>query len=283
MIDDIKIYGSYEEKRGRQKIGKTGQCWTRNERPTLGQNNMNEMKLLPFLLVPSPALIRSTYMVFEGKRAGHTEKVPKKNGIITLRHRIRNEDIRSQTHIKDAAETADKLKKKWAGHVMRLNTDRCHNPDDLRNYAVKLTGFLEFGKDAATLPPRGFDGHLSILLNESCDWLLTGGDKISVTKTGRGGEISFKEPHHHVQCLSVRLSEVSVSRVQMIIGGEVRQSVSWRPEGKIPLGMQRRRWEDNIKMDLREVGHDGRDWFNLAQGRDQWRAYVGAAMNLRVP
>ncbi|KAJ4450346.1 hypothetical protein ANN_01766 [Periplaneta americana] len=52
---------------------------------------------------------------------------------------------------------------------------------DLRNYAVKLTGFLKFGKDAATLPPRGFDGHLSILLNEDCDWLLTGEDKISVT------------------------------------------------------------------------------------------------------
>ncbi|KAJ4445670.1 hypothetical protein ANN_12354 [Periplaneta americana] len=57
----------------------------------------------------------------------------------------------------------------------------CHNPDDLRNYAVKLTGFLEFGKDAATLPPRGFDGHLSILLNEGCDWLLNKEDKISVT------------------------------------------------------------------------------------------------------
>ncbi|KAJ4426163.1 hypothetical protein ANN_26972 [Periplaneta americana] len=45
---------------------------------------------------------------------------------------------------------------------------------------MKLTGFLEFGNDAATLPPRGFDGHLSILLNEGCDWLLTREDKISV-------------------------------------------------------------------------------------------------------
>ncbi|KAJ4440311.1 hypothetical protein ANN_08450 [Periplaneta americana] len=43
---------------------------------------------------------------------------------ITLRHRLRNEDIRSQTHLKDAAETADKLKKKWTGHVMRLNANR---------------------------------------------------------------------------------------------------------------------------------------------------------------
>ncbi|KAJ4448560.1 hypothetical protein ANN_10578 [Periplaneta americana] len=56
-----------------------------------------------------------------------------------------------------------------------------------------------------------------------------------------------------------------------------------RPDGKRPLGRPRRRWEDNIKMDLREVGYDGRDWINLAQDRDQWRAYVRAAMNLRVP
>ncbi|KAJ4431422.1 hypothetical protein ANN_20019 [Periplaneta americana] len=55
-----------------------------------------------------------------------------------------------------------------------------------------------------------------------------------------------------------------------------------RPEGKRPLGRPRRRWEDNIKMDLREVGYDDRDWIDLAQDRDQWRAYVRAAMNLRV-
>ncbi|KAJ4451062.1 hypothetical protein ANN_02499 [Periplaneta americana] len=52
-----------------------------------------------------------------------------------------------------------------------------------------------------------------------------------------------------------------------------------RPEGKRPLGRPRRRWGDNIKMDLREVGYDDRDWINLAQDRDQWRAYVRAAMN----
>ncbi|KAJ4449162.1 hypothetical protein ANN_00558 [Periplaneta americana] len=55
------------------------------------------------------------------------------------------------------------------------------------------------------------------------------------------------------------------------------------PEGKRPLGRPRRRWEDNIKMDLREVGYDGMDWINLAQDRDLWRAYLKAAMNLRVP
>ncbi|KAJ4434517.1 hypothetical protein ANN_23079 [Periplaneta americana] len=56
-----------------------------------------------------------------------------------------------------------------------------------------------------------------------------------------------------------------------------------RPEGKRHLGRPRRRWEDNIKMDLREVGYDDREWINLAQDRDQWRAYVRVAMNLRVP
>ncbi|KAJ4431711.1 hypothetical protein ANN_20313 [Periplaneta americana] len=56
-----------------------------------------------------------------------------------------------------------------------------------------------------------------------------------------------------------------------------------RPEGKRPLGRPRRRWEDNIKMVLREVGYDDRDWINLAQDRDRWRAYVRAAMNPRVP
>jgi hypothetical protein len=55
------------------------------------------------------------------------------------------------------------------------------------------------------------------------------------------------------------------------------------PEGKRPLGRPRRRWVDNIKMDLREIGWDGGDWSDLPQDRDQWRALVRAVMNLRVP
>jgi len=56
-----------------------------------------------------------------------------------------------------------------------------------------------------------------------------------------------------------------------------------RPEGKRPLGRPRCRWEDNIKMDLQEVGCGRRDWIRLAQDRDAWRAIVNAVMNLRVP
>jgi hypothetical protein len=55
------------------------------------------------------------------------------------------------------------------------------------------------------------------------------------------------------------------------------------PTGKRPLGRSRRRWVDNIKMDLIEVGWDGMDWIDLAEDRDQYRALVNAVMNLRVP
>jgi len=56
-----------------------------------------------------------------------------------------------------------------------------------------------------------------------------------------------------------------------------------KPVEKRPLGRPRRKWEDNIKMDLQEVGCGGMDWIKLAQDRDRWRALVVAVMNLRVP
>jgi hypothetical protein len=56
-----------------------------------------------------------------------------------------------------------------------------------------------------------------------------------------------------------------------------------RPEGKRPLGRPRHRWEDNIKMGLREIGIDVANWIQLAEDRVQWRAFVNMVMNLRVP
>ena len=67
-------------------------------------------------------------------------------------------------------------------------------------------------------------------------------------------------------------------------GGErVHRVLVGKPEGKRPLERPRRRWGDNIKMDLQEVGGGCEDWMELAQDRDRWRALVGTVMNFRVP
>jgi hypothetical protein len=56
-----------------------------------------------------------------------------------------------------------------------------------------------------------------------------------------------------------------------------------KPEGKRPIGRHRRRWEDNIKLDLQEVGCGDMDWFELVQYRDRFRTFVNVVMNLRSP
>ena len=68
---------------------------------------------------------------------------------------------------------------------------------------------------------------------------------------------------------------VSVSRVYRVLVG--------KPEGRRPLGRPRRRWVDNIRVDLQEVGCGYMGWIGLAQDRDRWRTLVSAVMNLRVP
>ena len=65
-------------------------------------------------------------------------------------------------------------------------------------------------------------------------------------------------------------------------GRSVYRGLVEKPGGKRPLGRPRRRWEDNIKMDLQEVGCGGMDWIEVAQERDRWRALVNAVMKLRV-
>ena len=66
-------------------------------------------------------------------------------------------------------------------------------------------------------------------------------------------------------------------------GRGVHRVLVGKPERKGPLGRPRRRWEDNIKTDLQEVGGGCEDWMELAQDRDRWRALVSTMMNLRVP
>ena len=66
-------------------------------------------------------------------------------------------------------------------------------------------------------------------------------------------------------------------------GRGVHRVLIGKPEGKRPLGRPRRRWEDDIKMDLREVGGGSGDWMELAQDRDRWWALVGTVRNFWVP
>ena len=66
-------------------------------------------------------------------------------------------------------------------------------------------------------------------------------------------------------------------------GRGVHRFLVGKPEGKRPLGRPRRRWEDNIKTDLQEVGGSSGDWMELAQDRYRWRTLVGTVMNFRVP
>ena len=66
-------------------------------------------------------------------------------------------------------------------------------------------------------------------------------------------------------------------------GRGVHRVLVGKPEGKRPLGRPRHRWEDNIKIDIQEVGMGCGDWMELAQDRDRWRALVSTVMNLRVP
>jgi hypothetical protein len=79
---------------------------------------------------------------------------------------------------------------------------------------------------------------------------------------------------------------IAMFRISYVQMGETRNAyrlLMGKPEGKRPLGRPRRRGVDNIKIDLREIGWDGMDWVDLAQDRDQWRALVNTAMNLRTP
>ena len=90
------------------------------------------------------------------------------------------------------------------------------------------------------------------------------------------------------------LDLVGVQEVRWVKGGTVRagdynffcgkgnENRQGKPEGKRPLRRPRRRWEDNIRMDLQEVGGDCGDWMELAQDRERWRALVSTVMNLRV-
>jgi hypothetical protein len=88
-------------------------------------------------------------------------------------------------------------------------------------------------------------------------------------------------PYDDIELLVKGIWEGHVARMGEERG--VHRVLVGKPEGKRPLGRPRRRWEDNIKMDLQEVGGGRGDWMGLAQDRDRWRALVGTVRDFRVP
>jgi hypothetical protein len=84
--------------------------------------------------------------------------------------------------------------------------------------------------------------------------------------------------HTHIEPSIIRMNKSRMMRwaghVAQMENRTANRILAGKPEGKRPLGRPRRRWVDNIKMDLREIGWNGVDWIDMAQDRDQWRALV---------
>ncbi|KAJ4431282.1 hypothetical protein ANN_19879 [Periplaneta americana] len=196
---------------------------------------------------------------------------------ITLRHRLRNEDIRSQTHLKDAAETADKLKKKWIGHMMRLNTNRWTYI--LTTWDLRI-GKRNAGRQKTSLLSKNLKVRiyktviLPVVLCGCETWTLTLREeqrlrafenkvlrKIFGAKrdevTGEWRKLHNTELHPLYSAPDI-IRNIKSRRLRWAMHRNAYRVLVGRPEGKRPLGRPRRRWEDNIKMDLREVGYDER-------------------------
>jgi hypothetical protein len=93
---------------------------------------------------------------------------------------------------------------------------------------------------------------------------------------------SLYSSHNIVRVIKARSMRWAGHVARMEEGRGVYRVLVGRPEGRRPLGRPRRRWEDNIKMDLSEIGFDGANWIRLARDRVQWRAFVNTIMNFRV-
>jgi hypothetical protein len=107
--------------------------------------------------------------------------------------------------------------------------------------------------------------------------------------TGGWRKLHNEEPHNLYSSPSIiRNDQVKDDEMGMPCSTNGERKNAYRilmgkPKGSRSFGRPRRRWVDNVKMDLTEIGWDGMGWIDLAQNRDQWRALVNAVMNLRVP
>ena len=134
--------------------------------------------------------------------------------------------------------------------------------------------WIELGKDRDSW---------QALVNAAMNFSSSLSGKRPLGRPRRRWEDNIKLDLQEVECRGVAWIELGKDRDSWQALVNVAMHFSSRLSGKRPLGRPRRRWEDNIKMDLQEGGCGGMDWIEMGQDSDRWRALVNAVMNLRVP
>jgi len=193
-----------------------------------------------------PSAKKCTLMVFEN-RALRRIFWPKRNEVTGKRRNLHN-DLNNLYFSPNIVRVIKSRRMKWAGHVARIGEGR-------GVYRVLVGRIFWPKKNEVTGERRNLHNDLNNLYFSP--------NIVRVIKSRRMKWMG------HV----ARIGE----------GKGVYRVLVRKPEVRRQLGRPRRRWEDNIRMDLREVGCGCVDWMELAQDRDRWRAFVSAVMNLRVP
>ncbi|KAJ4433926.1 hypothetical protein ANN_16241 [Periplaneta americana] len=211
--------------------------------------------------------------------------VAKRNEVTGEWRKLHNTELHALYSSPDIIRNIKSRRLRWAGHVARMGESRSAYRVDLKVkiYKTVILPVVLCGCETWNLTLRE-EQRLRVFENKVLRKIF-GAERDEVTGEWRklhNAELHALYPSPDIirNIKSRRLRWAghiarmgeSINAFRVLVG---------RPEGKRLLGRPRRRWEDNIKMDLREVGYDDRDWINLAQDRDLWRAYVRAAMNLR--
>ncbi|KAJ4428123.1 hypothetical protein ANN_24137 [Periplaneta americana] len=204
--------------------------------------------------------------------------------------KLHNTELHAFNTSPDIIRNIKSRRLRWTGHVARMGESRNAYKSAVKNLKVRIykTVILPvvlYGCETWTLTLR--EEHRLRVFENKVLRKIFGAKRDEVT--GEWRKLHNTELHALYSSSDI-IRNIKSRRLRwaghVARMGESRNAyrvLVGRPEGKRPLGRPRRRWEDNIKMDLRELGYDDREWINLAQDRDQWRAYVRTAMNLRVP
>ncbi|KAJ4439738.1 hypothetical protein ANN_07866 [Periplaneta americana] len=268
MIDGIKIYGSYEEKKRKAENGKIGECWVciLESKTLMSPFDSNCIQPLFGFIMSLAWLNRPAQgLRFPSRLTAHERNADISCALYKggLEEGVISYKIYTKLMKKSKYVTCSKFVSTYKALHFSRASDGGNNAENIA-YRWNIVMHKEKPTQRCTILSR----KLCYVRMEKVTQSRTAALYSSpyIIRNIKSGRLRWAG---HV----ARMGE-SRNAYRMLVG---------RLEGKRPLGRPRRWWEDNIKMDLREVGYDDRDWINLAQDRGRWRAYVRAAMNLRVP